>query len=110
TYRKKLLANEMIATPLDQLLAIADADLKNNQAAFARTARLIDPSRTPRQVLDLVEANHPPAAMLLQTTQAGLDEIGRFLVSHHIVSVPAADPARVQETPPFMRYTSTASI
>ena len=43
TYRKKLAADEMIALSLDELLAIAEKDLRKNQAAFAETARLIDP-------------------------------------------------------------------
>jgi uncharacterized protein (DUF885 family) len=110
TYRRKLAADEMIDVPLAELLAIADRDLKTNQDAFAATARLIDPKRTARQVLDRVEAAHPPAAKLLATTQAGLDEIGRFMEEHHIVTVPKAAPARVQETPPFMRSTTTASM
>ena len=109
-YRKKLAADEMIEVPLDQLLTIAEQDLKKNQAAFAETARVIDPARTPRQVLDSVEADHPPAAKLLETTQAGLDAIGRFMAERHIITVPKAAPARVQETPPFMRSTTTASM
>ena len=110
TYRRKLAADEMIDVPLGDLLAIADRDLKKNQAAFAATARLIDPTRTPRQVLDGVEAAHPPAAKLLETTQAGLDAILRFMQEHHIVTVPNAAPVRVQETPPFMRSITTASM
>jgi uncharacterized protein (DUF885 family) len=110
TYRRKLAADEMIDVPLDDLLAIAQRDLKKNQEAFAAMARLMDPTRTPRQVLDRVEAEHPPAAKLLETTQAGLDAIGRFMEEHHIVTVPKAAPARVQETPPFMRSMSTASM
>ena len=51
TYRKRLLADEMIDTPLDQLLAVAEADLKKNQAAFAETAKLIDAKKAPLQVL-----------------------------------------------------------
>ena len=43
TYRKKLAADEMIDLPLDELLAIAERDLRKNQAAFAETARRIDP-------------------------------------------------------------------
>ena len=47
TYRRKLAADEMIDLPLDELLAIAERDLRKNQAAFAETARQIDPKRTP---------------------------------------------------------------
>ena len=34
----------MIELPLDELLAIAERDLRKNQAAFAETARRIDPT------------------------------------------------------------------
>ena len=110
TYRKKLAADEMVDVPLDRLLEIADQDLKKNQAAFTETARRIDQNKTPEQVLGAVQANHPPASKLLQITQAELDSIGRFMTDHHIVTVPKAEPARVQETPPFLRATTSASM
>lgn len=110
TYRKKLAADEMIDVGLDDLLAIAEKDLRKNQAAFAETAKKIDPAHTPMAVLAKVQADHPPAAKLLSVTQAELDAIGRFMTDHHIVTVPRAAPARVQETPPFLRATTTASM
>jgi uncharacterized protein (DUF885 family) len=110
TYRKKLAADEMIEVPLDDLLATAERDLKKNQALFAEAAKRIDPNRTPQQVLAVVEADHPPADKLLSTTQAELEAIGRFMSDHHIITVPKAAPARVQETPPFLRATTTASM
>jgi len=110
TYARKLAADEMIQSPLDELLAIAERDLKANQAAFAEAAKKIDPSATPMAVLAKVQAEHPPAPKLLSVTQAELDSIGRFMTDHHIVTVPQAAPARVQETPPFLRATTTASM
>jgi len=110
TYKKKLSADEMVDVPLDQLLEIADRDLKKNQAAFTETARRIDPNKTPEQVLAGVQADHPPASKLLQITQAELDSIGGFMTDHHIITVPKAAPARVQETPPFLRATTSASM
>lgn len=110
TYRKKLAADEMIEMPLDDLLAVAERDLRANQAAFVEAARRIDPARPLEQVLPEVEANHPPAARLLATTQAELDAIARFMTEHHIITIPDAAPARVQETPPFLRATTTASM
>ena len=79
TFRKKLAADEMIELPLDELLAIAEKDLRKNQAAFADTARLIDPKRTPMQVLETVQSDYPPASKLLATTQGELDALGRFM-------------------------------
>ena len=110
TFRKKLAADEMIDVPLDELLAIAERDLRKNQAAFAETARRIDPKRTPAEVLKAVEADHPPAEKLLSTTQSELDALGRFMTEKRIVTIPKAAPARVEETPPFLRATTTASM
>jgi len=110
TFRRKLAADEMIELPLDELVAIAGRDLKKNQAAFAETARLIDPTRTPIEVLKVVESEHPPADKLLSTTQAELDALGRFMTDRRIITIPKAAPARVEETPPFLRATTTASM
>ncbi|HEY2434019.1 MAG TPA: DUF885 domain-containing protein, partial [Vicinamibacterales bacterium] len=109
-YAKKLAADEMIDTPIDQLLTIAEQDMAKNKAAFAETAKKIDPAHTPMEVLARVQAEHPPADKLLSVTQAELDALGHFMSDHHIVSVPQAAPARVQETPPFMRATTSASM
>ncbi len=110
TFRRKLAADEMIDMPLDELLAIAERDLKKNQATFAETARLIDPKPTPLGVLKIVEADHPPAEKLLATTQAELDALGRFMTEKRIITIPKAAPARVEETPPFLRATTSASM
>jgi len=110
TYRRKLAADEMIDLPLDRLLSIAEADLRKNQAAFAETARKIDPARTPAQVLGAVQAKHPPTSQLLATTQRELDELAKFMTERRIITIPQAAPARVQETPPFLRATTSASM
>ncbi len=110
TYRQKLSADEMVDLPLDRLLATADQDLKKNQGAFAETARRIDPAKTVAQALAAVQADHPPAAKLLAVTQDELDSIARFMTDHHIITIPKAAPARVQETPPFLRATTSASM
>ena len=110
-YRRKLWADEMINTPLADLERLAVTDLRRNQAAFAATAKLIDPNKTPIQVLESLQADHPPPDQLLAKTQAELDALGRFMTERHIVTIPKdATPAQVQETPPFMRATTSASM
>lgn len=110
TYLKKLAADEMVEVPLDQLLAIAEADLKKNQAAFVEVARQIDPKKTPVEVLAQVSKDHPAPARLIDVTQSELEAIARFMNEHHIVTIPPAAPAKVQETPPFLRAVTTASM
>ncbi len=110
TYKKKLWADEMVDTPLDQLLKIAEDNLKRNQAAFAETARTIDSKKAPMAVLADVERDHPPAARLLSVAQDTLDALAQFVTDRHIVAIPHAERARVQETPPFLRATTFASM
>ncbi len=51
-FRKKLLYDEMVDIPLDRLLEIGYANLRQNQEAFRETAKKIDPAKTPQQILD----------------------------------------------------------
>ena len=39
TYRKKLLFDEMVDTPLDELVTIDTANMRRNQEEFARVAK-----------------------------------------------------------------------
>jgi uncharacterized protein (DUF885 family) len=110
TYGKVLAADEMITTPLPELLAIAEADLKRNQQAFTDAARQIDPTKTPVEVLADVKKDFPPASQLLAVTQSNLDGLAQFVRDKKIIDLPPAPPARVVETPPFMRATTSASM
>ncbi|OBB27702.1 hypothetical protein A5792_22860 [Mycolicibacterium peregrinum] len=110
TYRKVLDADEMITTPLPDLLSVANEDLARNQKAFAEAARQIDPTKAPLNVLADVQKDFPPASDLLAVTQANLDSLAQFVRDRQIVDVPPAPPAKVVETPPFMRATTSASM
>ncbi|HXE91932.1 MAG TPA: DUF885 domain-containing protein [Terriglobales bacterium] len=109
-FRKKLLYEEMVETPLDRLLEIAYADLRRNQAAFAQTARQIDPARSPLDVLDDMERDHPKPGELLDAVRKTLGSLRDFVVQHQIITLPSDRKLRVEETPPFMRATSSASL
>ncbi|MEE6168435.1 MULTISPECIES: DUF885 domain-containing protein [unclassified Mycolicibacterium] len=110
TYRQVLAADEMITTPLPDLLNIAEADLKRNQQAFADAAHAIDPAKAPLDVLADVQKDYPPPSQLLAVTQSNLDSVEQFVRDKQIVDVPPAPPARVVQTPPFLRATTSASM
>jgi uncharacterized protein (DUF885 family) len=110
TLAKKFAADEMVTLPLDRLLAIAQADLARNKKAFAETAAKIAAGRSPAAVVSALGADHPPAAALLSTTQQMLDSLREFLEQKQLVTIPSRVPARVEETPPFLRATTSASM
>lgn len=110
TYTRALAANEMVDLSLDDLLRVAEEDRQKNEAAFQATAKQLDADRSADVALASIQQDHPPASKLLATTQGALDELRRFITDHHIITIPAGDPARVKETPPFMRSTTSASM
>src|SRR5271154_1856657 len=110
TYRKKLLYDEMVETPLDQLLERGYQDLHRNQDWFKRVAAQIDPKRTPQQILDEAERDHPPADKLMESFRGVLGGLRGFIDQHRIITIPSPVPPIVEETPPFMRALTTASM
>lgn len=110
TYSKKLLYDEMVDTPLDRLLEIGKADLRRNQAAFSRIAAEIDPTKTPHEVLEELQADHPAPDQLLQTFRDTFDGLIAFIHEKHIITIPSDVRPIVEETPPFARALTFASM
>src|ERR1043166_4983467 len=81
-YRKKLLYDEMVEIPLDRLLELGPQNMRH----------------------------HPSAATLLQSFKDVLSGLRRFIEQHKIVTIPSEVPPIVEETPPFMRALTTASM
>jgi uncharacterized protein (DUF885 family) len=110
TFSKKLLYDEMVDTPLDRLLEIGYADLRRNQEQFKRVAAQIDPKRTPAEVLADLRKDHPAPGQLLQTFRDILGGLREFIEHKKIITLPSPIPPIVEETPPFERALSTASM
>jgi uncharacterized protein (DUF885 family) len=110
TLAAKFRADEGVVLPLGELLAMARRDLEKNKAAFRATAAEIAPGKDPRAVLLSISSRHPRPDQLLATTQGMLDSLHRFIVDRNLVTIPEAPPARVEETPPFLRATTSASM
>ncbi|HYL93645.1 MAG TPA: DUF885 domain-containing protein [Alphaproteobacteria bacterium] len=109
-FRKKLLYDEDVDIPLDRLMEIGMADLRKNQQAFKDAAAKIDPSKTPQQILHELEKDHPAPDKLLQTFRDTLSGLRDFIVQHHLLNVPSQVLPIVQETPPFARALTFASM
>jgi uncharacterized protein (DUF885 family) len=109
-FRKKLAYEEMVDVPLDRLLQVGLENLHRNQHEFQRVAKLIDPSQTPDQLLAKLEKQHPPAGELLQAFRGKLTGIREFTDTHAIITTPSRNLPTLQETPPFMRATTFASM
>jgi uncharacterized protein (DUF885 family) len=109
-FSKKLLYDDMVSTPLDRLLEIGMADLRKNQAEFQRVAKEVDPSKSPAEVLAELQSMHPAPSEVLQSFRNTFDGLIAFITTHHIITLPADRRPTLQETPPFERATTTASM
>ena len=109
-YAKKLLYEEMVDTPLDRLLEIGYDDLRANQKKFRETAALIDRNKTPQQILAEVEHDHPAPGKLLDAFRETTTQLREFINAHKIITIPSQVPPILEETPPFMRALTFASM
>jgi uncharacterized protein (DUF885 family) len=110
TFSKALAYNEMVDIPLDRLLQIGYADMHKNQAEFAQVAKEIDPTKTPQQELAELAAMHSAPDKLLQAFHDRFNSEISFIRSHHIITIPSDVQPTLEETPPFMRATTQASM
>lgn len=106
SYRKKLRFEEMVDLPLENLLRIGYENLRQNQREFQRLAG----GRNPQQVLQELEKQHPAPADLMQTFRDVLAGLRDFIVQHKIVTLPGTELPILEETPPFMRALTFASM
>jgi uncharacterized protein (DUF885 family) len=110
TFSKKLAYDDMVDLPLDKLLEIGWADLRKNQQRFNAVAKELDPGKDPRQVLEMLGADHPAPDQLLNSFRATFNSLIGFIRDHHIVTIPSNVRPILEETPPFMRATTFASM
>jgi uncharacterized protein (DUF885 family) len=109
-FSKKLQYDEMVDLPLDKLLEIGWADLRKNQEHFRQIAKELEPNKEPSAVVEELGENHPAPDHLLDAFRATFDGLDSFIRTHHIVTIPSKVRPIVEETPPFMRATTFASM
>ena len=110
SFSKKLQYDEMVDLPLDKLLDIGWADMRKNQAHFIAIAKELEPDKDTRAVLDELGENHPAPDHLLDAFRATFDGLVSFIRAHHVVTIPSEVRPIVEETPPFLRAITTASM
>ncbi len=109
-FAQKLSADEGITEPLPRVLARGEAELKRLREAFVATAKQIDPHRPAPEVQAELAADHGKPETLLADVQARLAGLRKFLVDKQIVTIPSTVMPIVQESPPFMRAFTLASM
>jgi uncharacterized protein (DUF885 family) len=106
----KLRYEEMIDLPLPELLARGEANLEKDYQEFVATAKRINPRLTPAQVMAELEKDHPAAEDLIPSVRRSVEGVREFLLKKDLVTIPSEVRPRVEETPPYARSGSFASM
>ena len=109
-FSKKLLYEEMVDTPLDRLLAIGEDNLEKDYNAFIESARKIDPSKSPSEVMKSLSNEHPTEASLIPDAKQTIEAIIQFIRDKNIVTIPSEVRPTITETPPYARSGTFASM
>jgi hypothetical protein len=100
----------MVDLPLDRLLQIGYADLRANQQKFKQTAAAVDRSKTPQQILAELEKQHPAPDKLLDAYRQVVVQLRDYITAHKLVTIPSQTLPILEETPPFARALTFASM
>src|SRR5438094_9362523 len=109
-FKRGLAQTELVDLPPQKILEIGMEQLKAEQAAFADAAKKIDPNKSPIEVFKQIQSEHPTPENLIPDVAKDLDKIRKYVLSHHLISIPSDIRAKVKETPQYLRATSFASM
>jgi len=109
-YRRKLLYDEMVETPISQLIRDGERELRRTQEEMRELAEEVTPGRGVVFALQSIGRDHPSADGLVGDTRAELDRIRAFVRTQNILTPPARENLIVNETPEYARSTSFASM
>ncbi|HEX9918866.1 MAG TPA: DUF885 family protein, partial [Pyrinomonadaceae bacterium] len=109
-YRRKLLYEEMVDTPLAGLIRDGERELRRTQNEMRAVAEEIAPGRDLMSVIRSLGRDHPSAGGLAGETRAELNRIRAFVRTQEILTLPPSENLQVAETPEYARSTSFASM
>ncbi|MDB5707468.1 MAG: hypothetical protein JWN66_4584 [Sphingomonas bacterium] len=96
---------EGVDVPLDQLEAAGKADLKKNQDALKQACAKYAPGATLQACMTKMSANKAPDGPVAEARRQ-IPELKAFVIAKQIVSIPDAEEALVEESPPYNRQNS----
>lgn len=109
-FKRKLLYDEMVETPIAQLIRDGERELRRTQEEMRALAEEITPGRDVVYALQTLGRDHPTSDGLVGDTRAELDRIRAFVRTQNILTPPAHENLIVGETPEYARSTSFASM
>ena len=110
SFLAKLKFEEDVEISLPDLLARGEAQLAKDYTAFVATAKRIDPAKTPAEVMKALSEDHPSASDLIPSVRRSVESARAYLIEKGLVTMPSEIRPRIEETPPYARVGTFASL
>ncbi|WOK37137.1 DUF885 domain-containing protein [Sphingomonas sp. C3-2] len=104
-FQRMLYATERVDTPVAELERIGWADLRRNQAALKSACDTFAPGASIADCMVKLNADKPEGGPVAGARRQ-LPMLKQFLIDKDIVSIPGAEEALVEESPPYNRQNS----
>ena len=104
-FQRMLAATEAVELPVEQLLALGEADLKKNQAALAESCGKFAPGAPIEACIAKMNANKPVGGPVAEARKQ-IPGLRAFVEQNQIVTIPGTEQALVEESPPYNRQNS----
>ena len=98
---RRYLAEELIDTPLERMVAIGERELLASQAEFRAAANTLAPGKDPQDTWRAVRRDHPPLGGVVAATRRIVDSLTSFVDSRGIASIPPGERVIVAPALPF---------
>ena len=98
---RRYLAEELIDTPLETMVAIGERELRKSQAEFRSAAEALAPGKDPQATWRAVRRDHPKLGGVVPATQRIVDSLTHFVASHGIATIPPGERVIVAPALPF---------
>jgi len=104
-FSRMIKMTEGVDVPLDQLEAAGRADMKRNQDALKAACAEYAPGATIPACMAKMNANKPADGPVAEARRQ-IPQLKAFVVAKDLVSIPDAEQALVEESPPYNRQNS----
>ncbi|HYV98445.1 MAG TPA: DUF885 domain-containing protein [Gemmatimonadaceae bacterium] len=94
-------SEELIDTPLADMITIGERELANAQREFRAAAERLAPGRDAQETWHRVRRDHPGMGEVVAATQRVVDSLTAFVLARGIATVPAGERVIVAPAPVF---------
>ncbi len=95
--------SHMVDWDADWLLGKGHELYDSTLAEMEALSEEIDPTKSAKELVEEIKANHPPADELLDTYRQAMERARQFVIDRDLVTIPEEEDLKIVETPMFMR-------